>query len=60
VTTELELYQDRKGEYRFRLKAGNEENNAKSEAHKDKSRAINRIKSVKRIIQKAFVTNYKH
>lgn len=60
VSTELELYQDRTGEYRFRLKTGNEESNMKPETHKDKFRTMNRMESVKRVIQKVLVTNYKH
>jgi uncharacterized protein YegP (UPF0339 family) len=60
VTTELELYQDRKGEYRFRLKIENDKNIAKPESSKPKHRAVSRIKSVKKMLQKVLVTNYKH
>lgn len=41
-----ELYQDKAGEYRFRLKAKNGQNIAKSEGYKAKDSALNGIASV--------------
>lgn len=42
----FELYTDKKGEFRFRLKAGNGEIIASSEGYKTKASAENGIKSV--------------
>ncbi len=44
----FELYKDRSGGYRFRLKAGNGEIIAVSESYKTKSGAQNGIDSVKK------------
>lgn len=44
----FELYTDKAGEYRFRLKAGNGENILASEGYKAKSGAENGIASVKK------------
>lgn len=44
----FELYQDKAGEYRFRLKAGNGETIASSEGYKSKASALNGIESVKK------------
>ena len=45
----FELYQDKYGEYRFRLKAGNGEIIAtSSESYKTKASALNGIDSIKR------------
>ncbi|MFK3676579.1 YegP family protein [Microbacterium sp. NPDC090218] len=44
----FELYTDKAGEYRFRLKAGNGEVIAISEGYSSKSAALNGIDSVKR------------
>ena len=44
----FELYKDKAGEVRFRLKAGNGENILASEGYKDKSGAENGIASVKK------------
>ncbi len=44
----FELYKDKGGEFRFRLKAGNGENILASEGYKDKSGAENGIASVKK------------
>ncbi len=44
----FEIYQDKAGEYRFRLKAGNGENILASEGYKDKGGAENGIASVKK------------
>lgn len=43
----FELYRDKAGEYRFRLKAGNGEIILASEGYKQKASAINGIESVK-------------
>lgn len=43
----FELYTDKAGEYRFRLKAGNGETIASSEGYKSKASALNGIESVK-------------
>ena len=44
----FELYKDKGGEFRFRLKAGNGEKILASEGYKDKSSAENGIASVKK------------
>jgi uncharacterized protein len=44
----FEIYQDKAGEYRFRLKAGNGENILASEGYKDKGGAENGVASVKK------------
>ena len=44
----FELYKDKAGEFRFRLKAGNGENILASEGYKDKTGAENGIASVKK------------
>ncbi len=44
----FELYQDKAGEYRFRLKAGNGQTILASEGYKQKSSANNGIESVKK------------
>lgn len=44
----FELYQDKAGEYRFRLKAGNGENILASEGYKQKASAENGIASVRK------------
>ena len=41
-----ELYQDKAGEYRFRLKARNGQNIGKSEGYKAKAGALNGIESI--------------
>lgn len=43
----FELYQDGRGEFRFRLKAGNGEIIAVSEGYKSKAGALNGIESVR-------------
>lgn len=43
----FELYKDKAGEYRFRLKAANGETIAASEGYKSKTSALNGIESVK-------------
>ena len=42
-----EVYKDKSGGYRFRLKAGNGETIASSESYKTKASALNGIESVK-------------
>lgn len=44
----FEIYKDKKGEFRFRLKAGNGENILSSEGYKVKSGATNGIASVQK------------
>lgn len=44
----FELYTDKRGEFRFRLKAGNGEVIAVSEGYTTKSSAMNGIESVRR------------
>jgi len=44
----FELYTDKAGEYRFRLKAGNGETILASEGYKQKASAMNGIESVKK------------
>ena len=44
----FEVYTDKSGEYRFRLKAGNGEVIAISEGYSSKSAALNGIDSVRR------------
>ena len=47
MAAKFEVYQDKAGEYRFRLKAGNGENILASEGYKAKASAMNGIESVK-------------
>lgn len=51
----FELYTDKSGEYRFRLKSGNGEVIATSEGYSSKSAALNGIDSVRRIAADAEV-----
>lgn len=44
----FEVYQDAKGEYRFRLKAGNGEVIAVGEGYKSKDGCLNGIESIKK------------
>jgi uncharacterized protein len=44
----FELYKDKAGEYRFRLKAGNGETIATGEGYSSKSGALNGIESIKK------------
>lgn len=44
----FEVYKDKAGEFRFRLKAGNGENILSSEGYKAKASAMNGIKSVQK------------
>jgi uncharacterized protein YegP (UPF0339 family) len=44
----FELFKDARGEYRFRLKAGNGEIIATGEGYKSKASALNGIESVKK------------
>ena len=48
MSGKFELYKDKAGEFRFRLKAGNGENILASEGYKDKGSAENGIASVKK------------
>ncbi|MAT35622.1 MAG: hypothetical protein CMK06_10885 [Ponticaulis sp.] len=47
MAAKFELYTDKSGEFRFRLKAGNGENILASEGYKAKASAMNGIESVK-------------
>ena len=47
MASKFELYEDAKGEFRFRLKAGNGEIIAASEGYDSKSGALNGIDSVR-------------
>ena len=44
----FEVYQDKAGEYRFRLKAGNGETILASEGYKTRASCLNGIESVKK------------
>ena len=44
----FELYKDKGGQFRFRLKAGNGENIGSSEGYKARASALNGIKSIKK------------
>ncbi|MDJ0354425.1 DUF1508 domain-containing protein [Pseudarthrobacter sp. PH31-O2] len=44
----FEVYKDKSGGYRFRLKAGNGETLASSESYKTKASALNGVESVKK------------
>lgn len=46
--TKFEVYKDKAGEYRFRLKAGNGQVIAVSEGYKSKTSCMNGIESVKK------------
>ena len=48
MATKFEVYKDRAGEYRFRLKAGNGEVIAVGEGYKQKAGCINGIESIKK------------
>ncbi len=48
MAAKFEVYQDKAGEYRFRLKAGNGENILASEGYKAKASCMNGIESVKK------------
>lgn len=48
MAAKFELYKDRAGEYRFRLKAANGEIVAVSEGYKSKPSALNGIESVRK------------
>jgi hypothetical protein len=45
---QFELFKDKKGEFRFRLKAGNGEIILASEGYKDRAGAMNGVQSVKK------------
>lgn len=48
MPAQFELFKDKKGEFRFRLKAGNGEIILASEGYKDRGGAMNGIESVKK------------
>lgn len=53
MAAKFEIYTDAKGEYRFRLKAGNGEIVATGESYKSKSSVINGVDAVKRAAAEA-------
>jgi uncharacterized protein YegP (UPF0339 family) len=53
MAAKFEIYTDSKGEYRFRLKAGNGEVVATGESYKTKSGVINGVDAVKRAAAEA-------
>jgi uncharacterized protein YegP (UPF0339 family) len=53
MAAKFEIFQDGKGEYRFRLKAGNGEIVATGESYKTKSSVINGVDAVKRAAAEA-------
>lgn len=55
MAAKFEIYTDAKGEYRFRLKAGNGEVVATGESYKTKSGVINGVDAVKRAAAEAEV-----
>lgn len=48
MPAQFELFKDKKGEFRFRLKSGNGEIILSSEGYKDRAGAVNGIESVKK------------
>ncbi|HOI76917.1 MAG TPA: YegP family protein [Methanofastidiosum sp.] len=48
MMTKFEVYKDKAGEYRFRLKAGNGQVIAVSEGYKSKTSCMNGIESIKK------------
>ena len=55
MAAKFEVYKDKKGEYRFTLKAGNGEPIAASEGYSSKSACLNGIESVRKNAQVAEV-----
>ncbi len=55
MAAKFEIYTDAKGEYRFRLKAGNGEVVATGESYQTKSGVINGVDAVKRAAAEAEV-----
>ncbi|MGH3761981.1 YegP family protein [Actinophytocola sp.] len=53
MAAKFEIYTDAKGEFRFRLKAGNGEIVATGESYKTKSGVINGVDAVKRAAAEA-------
>jgi uncharacterized protein len=53
MAAKFEIYEDSKGEFRFRLKAGNGEVVATGESYKTKSGVINGVDAVKRAAAEA-------
>jgi uncharacterized protein YegP (UPF0339 family) len=53
MAAKFEIYTDGKGEYRFRLKAGNGEVVATGESYKTKAGVINGVDAVKRAASEA-------
>lgn len=57
MAAKFELYKDKSGEFRFRLKAGNGEIILVSEGYKQKASALNGIESVQKTQQTTPITN---
>lgn len=53
MAAKFEIYEDGKGEFRFRLKAGNGEIVATGESYKTKASVINGVDAVKRAAAEA-------
>jgi uncharacterized protein YegP (UPF0339 family) len=53
MAAKFEIYEDAKGEFRFRLKAGNGEVVATGESYKSKAGVINGVDAVKRAAAEA-------
>ncbi|HYQ67444.1 YegP family protein [Actinophytocola sp.] len=53
MAAKFEIYEDGKGEFRFRLKAGNGEIVATGESYKSKAGVINGVDAVKRAAAEA-------
>jgi uncharacterized protein YegP (UPF0339 family) len=53
MAAKFEIYEDAKGEFRFRLKAGNGEVVATGESYKTKAGVINGVDAVKRAAAEA-------
>jgi uncharacterized protein YegP (UPF0339 family) len=60
VAGKFEIYQDKGGKYRFRLKAGNGENIAVGEAYESKASAKNGVESVQKNAAGATVVDLTH
>jgi len=59
MPAKFEVYKDKKGEFRFRLKAANGEVIANGEAFKTKAACMNGIRSIKRNAANAEVVEEK-
>ncbi len=57
MAASFEVYVDKAGEYRWRMKSGNGQNIASGEGYKDKAGAMNCIEGIKRDAADAKVTD---